>query len=165
MSLDNIQLPELVVRDLFKNSLVDLKTDNTAPAVNTGAVSYLGENSRKVTIIVSDTEALYLADDSLQFLLGIMTACKLSMADIALVNIHHYHDLDYTAVTEQLAAEKVLLFGVGPAQLKLPMQFPDYQVQQYNRQVYLAAPALTFLEKNKEDKKKLWTCLQAIFLN
>lgn len=165
MSLDNIQLTDVVVRDLFKNSLVDLKTDKPAESAAETTLAYLGENHRKVTILVADAQALYLGDEALQFLIGILNACKLSMADVALLNVERYPSVTYTNINAELGAEKVLLFGVPAARLQLPLQFPDYQVQSYNKQVYLSAPSLDKLEKDIEEKKKLWTCLKSIFLN
>lgn len=165
MSLDNIQLTDTVVRDLFKNSLVDLKTDKPAEQVTTGTLGYLGENQHKVTIVVADAGALYLGDEALQFLMGILAACKLSMADVALLNVEQYPSVTYTIINAELSPEKVLLFGISPDRLQLPLQFPYYQVQSYNKQVYLSAPPLDKLEKDVEEKKKLWACLKNIFLN
>jgi len=165
MSLDNIQLTDVVVRDLFKNSLVDLKTDKPASEARAAAFGYLGENGQKIAIIVADPNALYLGDEALQFLMGILNACKLTMADVALLNAEQYPGITYTNIQTELNAEKVLLFGVSAGQLELPLQFPHYQVQSYNKQVYLSAPSLGELEKNVEEKKKLWGALKSIFLN
>jgi len=165
MSLDNIQLTDTVVRDLFKNSLVDLKTDKPEKTAATGGIGYLGENRRRVVIVVADPAALYLSDDSLQFLMGILSACQLTMADVALLNLEQYPSVTYTTLHTELSAEKILLFGIPASRLELPLQFPDYQVQSYNKQVYLSAPPLDQLEKNVEEKKKLWACLKNIFLS
>jgi len=164
MSLDNIQLPAIVLQDLYTNALVDLKTENTQPAsVVAGNLSFLGENKNRVSIIVDHAEAIYLPDEELSFLLGILSACKLSMADVALLNRSKNPSLTYKDISEQLSAEKVLLFGIEPSTLELPLQFPHYQIQQYNNQVYLSAPTLKILSSNIEEKKKLWGCLKQVF--
>ena len=163
MSLDNIQLPAIVLQDLYKNALVDLKTENTSSAVTAGNFSFLGENKKHIAIIVNYDEAIYLPDDELNFLLGILSACKLNMADVALMNCSKNPSLSYKDVTEHFGAEKILLFGVDPAILHLPLQFPHYQVQRYNNQVYLASPALKILADDKAEKMKLWTCLKQVF--
>ena len=41
MSLDNIQLPPLVVADLFKNVLIDLKTTNDEKRLRCGFTDFL----------------------------------------------------------------------------------------------------------------------------
>ena len=64
----------------------------------------------------------------------------------------------------QLKAEKIFLLGLDAEVLGLPLQFPQYQVQQFNNQVYLSSASLTDLQKDKEEKLKLWNCLKKIFL-
>jgi len=165
MSLDNIQLPATLLQGLYTKPLYDMKTSEPATDLTkTSNISYLGNNQKKVIILVRSSDAIYLPDDELNFLLGILTACKLSMADIALINISKNTPLLYSDVTEQLNAEKILLFGVDPGDLGLPLQFPYYQVQKYNNQVYLSSESLNNLQKDKEEKMKLWTCLKRVFL-
>ena len=107
--------------------------------------------------------AIYLPDEELNFLLGILTACNLSMADIALVNLSKNPDVNYANLTEQFNAEKIFLFGLTAAVIALPLQFPHYQVQQFNNQVYLSSVSLSEMQANKEEKIKLWACLKKIF--
>ena len=164
MSLDNIQLPPIVLHDLFKNSLVDLNTDATkAVTENTPGIVFLGNNQKQVVIIVNNATTIYLPDEELSFLMGILNACKLSMADVALVNIAKTGAVNYTEIQQELNAVTLLLFGVMPLQLQLPLQFPNYQIQKFNNQVYLAAPALNTIAADKAEKTKLWNCLKEIF--
>jgi hypothetical protein len=164
MSLDNIQIPEIILQELYTNTLVDLKTGKpSGDSQKEAQLAFLGENQKRIAVLVNDPEAIYLSDGSLNFLLGILTACKLSMADIALVNITQNSSLNYMAITEILGAEKILLFGVSPSDIELPLQFPHYQVQRYNNQVYLFSPGLPSLEKDKAEKMKLWACLKQVF--
>ncbi len=155
MSLDNIQLTPIVLEGLFSKSLYDLK-----PA---GIVSFLGENRRKIAVLVRATAAMYLPEDELIFLAGILTACKLSMADIALINVEKNTGLSYTLMTDQVKAETVLLFGVDLAELSLPLQFPHYQLQHFNNQVYLSSVPLQVLQADKQEKMKLWNSLKKVF--
>jgi hypothetical protein len=85
------------------------------------------------------------------------------MADVALLNCHKNPAISYTGISEQLASGKIILFGVDPAELELPLQFPHYQVQQFNNQVYLSSPALKVLADDKAEKMKLWTSLKQVF--
>lgn len=165
MSLDNIQVPPIVLQDLYKKTLFDLKTDGQAMvSPETAPISHLGNNRKKIAIIVMSSEAIYLPDEDLKFLLGILLACKLSMEDIALVNVTEHSSLVYNDLTEQFSAEKIFLFGVDPEILKLPLQFPHYQVQQFNNQVYVSSASLTDLQNDKAEKMKLWNCLKTVFL-
>jgi hypothetical protein len=164
MSLDNILLPDIVLQGLYSKSLYNLETNKSAlDDIQAGSISFLGNNQKKITILVNNDTAIYLPDDELNFLLGILTACKLSMADIALVNLYKNAGLNYSILAEQLKAEKVFLFGLNAATIELPLQFPHYQVQQFNNQVYLSSLSLTEMQANKEEKMKLWNCLKKIF--
>ncbi|HNU89533.1 MAG TPA: hypothetical protein PKJ94_14635 [Ferruginibacter sp.] len=161
MSLDNIQLPPFVLGSLFNRSLYELKP--AAEITATGAISFLGENKRRIAILVSSPDSIYLADDELSFLLGILTACKLSMMDIALINVSKNTGLSYSDIADQVKAEKVFLFGIDPDILNLPLKFPHYQLQHYNNQVYLSSEALGKLQTDKQEKLKLWNSLKKVF--
>ena len=164
MSLDNIQIPPIVLQEMFTNALFDLKTENSqSPTPKAGNLSFLGENRKHVSIIVNHVDAIYVPDEELNFLLGILSACKLSMGDVALLNYCKNPSLSYTGISKDLASEKIILFGVDPALLELPLQFPHYQVQQFNNQVYLSSPSLKVLADDKAEKMKLWACLKHIF--
>ncbi len=165
MSLDNIQLSPVLIQSLYKKSLYDLKpVEAASDNIQSDKITFLGGNQKKITLLVTSTEAIYLPDEELNFLLGILTACKLSMADIALINVTKNPGLLYTTLTDQLQAEKIFLFGLKTEILELPLQFPNYQIQQFNNQVYLSSTSLTELQKNKAEKIKLWDCLKTIFL-
>ncbi len=164
MSLDNIQLSPIVLQQLFKNSLTDLKnnqhSNETEPAKT---LAVLGNNKKHILIIISNDDTLYLPDDQLNFLLGILSACKLSMEDVAILNINKNKAVTYKLLTAELKAEKIFLFGVSTAQLGLPLDFPNYQIQSFNSQVYLTAPLLSLLQNDKAEKTLLWNCLKQIF--
>ena len=164
MSLDNIQLPPIVLQDLFKHSLIYLK-DEKRKVEDTAQISFntLGNNGRQVLILVENEEAIYLPDDQLNFLLGILSACNLTMNDVAIFNTRKNKPANYKTLSAELNAEKFLLFGVSPAMIELPLDFPYYQVQQFNQQVYLTAPDLHTLQSNKSEKIKLWNSLKQIF--
>jgi hypothetical protein len=166
MSLENIQLPPIVIQDLFRKSLIEQnkkEIGHQAADPLPAEIAYLGKNGRNIAVLVSSPDTLYLPDNELDFLMGILTACKLTMADIALVNMAQMKEVNYKALEKALLAEKIFLFGPGPDELQLPIAFPHYQVQRYNNQVYLAAPTLKQLQADKMEKSKLWTCLKQIF--
>ncbi len=164
MSLDNIQLSPGLIQQLYGKSLYDVeagKTENNT--TDKSGISFLGDNQKKIIILVSSEASIYLPDDELNFLLGILTACRLTMADIALINVLKNNKFIYSDLTEQLKAEKVFLFGLQNELLELPLAFPQYQIQKYGSQVYLSAASLADLQKEKDEKMKLWNCLKKVF--
>ncbi|MCX6314766.1 MAG: hypothetical protein NTX08_08545 [Sphingobacteriales bacterium] len=164
MSLDNIQLTPILWQNLYKHALIqEKKIQASDPIANANTIPFLGNNKKMITLLVHDEEAIYLSDASLKFLLGILSACKLSMDDIALVNLSKNNGITHDLIHTQLQSEKILMFDVEPSELLLPLQFPRYQIQGFNNQTYLAAPALTTLEQDKAEKLKLWNCLKQLF--
>lgn len=164
MSLDNIQLPVATIAALYKKSLVELKmkpAKENRPAAF--SINILGKNAKGIVIIVSNADTAYLPDDELNFLLGVLNACKLNMDDVGIFNLQKNEEADYKTITSSLKAEKIFLFGTSAEEIKLPLSFPPYQIQQYNNQVYLTAPALSALQNDRAEKTKLWNCLQQIF--
>ena len=164
MSLVNFQLPPIVIQDLFSNSLVELnKVQELSPVLPENAFSWMGGNEQRVLIIVNNKDAIYLPGNLLEFLLGILAACKLTLADVALLNINKAGPVSYLELGRQLKMEKVILFGIDQAAIELPFKFPDYQVQKYDNMIFLSIPELEILLNNKEEKTRLWSCLQKLF--
>lgn len=164
MSLDNITLSSIVLQNLYNKPLYETTVEKSAaePAP-IAKIDSLGTNAQRICILVYDENAIFLQEDQLQFLIGILTACSLSMADIALVNVARQPGINYKDLGAQFEAEKVFMFGLSPQSIELPLAFPDYQVQSYNNQVYLSAPQLSALQTDKAEKLKLWNCLKSIF--
>ncbi len=164
MSLDNIQLPSIVLQGLYKHCLIDLKNEQQFDIkTELQRFSTLGNNRGHVLILVESEETLYLPDDLLNFLMGVLAACNLNMEDVAILNIKKNKSVTYKNLTNELKPEKIFLFGVTPSGIGLPLDFPNYQIQRYNSQIYLTAPALSHVQNNKIEKTKLWTCLKQIF--
>ncbi len=114
MSLDNIQLPPATITDLFRKSLVELKSTQAAEkTTGSSSINILGKNAKGIMIIVSNDETAYLPDEELNFLLGILAACKLNMDDVGIFNLHKNEDADYKTISAELNAEKIFLFGIG----------------------------------------------------
>jgi hypothetical protein len=173
MHPENIQLPDFLIADLYKHSIVMVnegptaeKTTPKAGKPNTERQWYLGSNLQKITLIVNENHAVYLQDDSLQFLSAILGACKLNLGDVAIVNYHN-DAVDYTSLKEKLSPRFLLLFDVTAKQIKIPFTVPYYQVQQHDNCHFLLAPSLdTMLGTSQEaklEKSKLWLCLKKMF--
>lgn len=164
MSLDNIQLPHFLIQELYKNSLIEFDSPKPVQKIETEiSINILGNNRSKVVIVIENNETVHLPDDQLNFLLGILSACKLTMEDVAIINITKNKAINFKAIALELKAEKIILFGVTPAQIDLPLEFPLYQIQQYNKQTYISAATLIDIENDKVEKTKLWNCLKQVF--
>ncbi len=163
VSIDKIQLPPLLHASMFKDKLVDLKKSITLDSsASTGVIPFLGGNKKKILFVVSGKEQKYLDDADLTFLLNLISACKISMQDIAVVNIW---DTGWTQkeLRNELSARKILSFGVSSTDLDLPFTIPFYQLQTFEEVQFLFCPELKKIEPDPNAKKILWECLRNLF--
>lgn len=170
MSLDNIQLSPIVVQQLFNNSLIELKkvqakiakqaTEATAAQPD---FQMLGKFAKQILLIVHQPNTVYVQDEGLTMLINMISACKLSMDDVAIINQWQHPEIQYQHITQQLEAKTILLFGVELSSIDLPIAFPNFQIQQYNQQTWLAAPGIDTLLPNPDLKKQLWNSLRQLF--
>jgi hypothetical protein len=164
MGLDKIQLPQDALQDLYKNTLLVLenKQEKASPEKTPAALRSLGQNQQKIAILVDYEQVTFLPDDDLAFITQVLGACKLSLADVAIVNRNN-GPVSFALLANQLSPQKVLLFGLSAADIDLPVVFPHFQVQAYGGCTFLSAPVLTDIKDDKALKASLWGCLKQLF--
>ena len=164
MNIDNIQLTSSTCQSLFSNKLVETKlSGKIRNEPKDSEIDFLGENRKKVVFMVNNDKEKYISNEEMEVLINLLTACKLSMADIALVNFHPSHDTNYEMLNERFQAKYILLFGITCAELGLPFNIPHFQVQKFQEQTYLFNPPFSDLLTNKNSKIELWNCLKRMF--
>lgn len=176
MDLNNIDLPTSLVVDLYCSSLISTKEiaiekkivkEISNPVVqkieSNAPWKSLGNNQKNILVIVNNKEVVHLPDNEFSFLGGILGACKLSVADVAIVNLNNHPEATYKELTSYFKSKVVFLFDAEPAAFGLPMSFPHYQIQAFAANSFLYAPSLKDLEDDKGEKSKLWVCLKRLF--
>jgi hypothetical protein len=161
MSLNNIQLKSSLLADLYKDTLIETSI-YASSAPESKQLKYLGNNQKNILVVVSHQSLPFLPDEELNFLTNVLAACKLSMADIGIINNHKVEPVDVLSMI-QSEAKQVLLFGVEPLEIGLPINFPPFQLQPFNNRTYLHAPALSQIENDKALKARLWSALKVLF--
>ena len=163
MSLNNIQLPGFILQDLFQKNLVDICNVNTEkPTVSKTGIPFSGDNHQQIIVLINNPNEEFISAEQQIFLNGILNACKLTMKDVALINLTA-KTLHYQTIIKEFSPKIFLLFGVSPAAVQLPFVIPEFQKQMHNNLFYLSAPSLTELQNNKELKRKLWDLLKQLF--
>lgn len=176
------QIHDFLIPQLYGNNLVLInkkepiinqeKNENSIGKKNSDcyqstAIKYLGNHHKKIALLVQSTEALHVSDADLEFITAILNACKLSLNDVAIINIHQQH-ITYQNLVTALQSQYILCFGVTAHQIQLPFTIPHYQIQPYNNTQLLFAVAIKDMLNNtkeaKLEKSKLWVCLQKMFL-
>lgn len=174
MDLNHIKLSPQSVAELYATVLVQSGDNNTIFSNVKEEIVYkktadhetlksLGNNLKNILIVVSNEEAVHIPDNELTLLSSILNACKFTVADVAIVNINNHPDAGYKELTVSFNSRYTLLFGIEPAAFGLPMNFPHFQVQSFNNCTYLFSPALSVIETDRDQKRKLWECLKKIF--
>ncbi len=127
---------------------------------------FLGNNGKQITVLVKEETVPYINDKHLQFLSNVLSACKLNLGDIALVNYNNF-SLGFEELKTTSNPKIVLAFDLSTKALKLPFTIPVYQVQDYAQCRFLFAPSLSKMEGDhadaKAEKTKLWNSLKILF--
>jgi hypothetical protein len=175
MSLNSIKFDTTDIALLFKNSLVEItseqpvstkakgKSETIAPENKEDEWKYLGENKKRTLVVVRYSDVTHLPDKQLSFLTKLLTACSLSIGDVAIFNFQNYHSKGFDKIINYFNPKVVLLFDVEPGEFGMPMIFPQFQAQGHKDAVFVSSPSLETIEPDKNLKGKLWTCLKKIF--
>ena len=179
------KLPNSVLVNLYKESLVlgaalenvDKKAPETLPLEErneaaeaedtlTAPIKFLGEHQKKILVLVQDVDAVHLNERAFDLLTSILNACKLTIADIALINLAN-KNFSLHQILTQVPSEFVLVFDILPTQLKIKLPTKLYTP------ILLGATQLLFSnnlsqmqgidQASKIEKTKLWTALKLIF--
>ena len=176
MALNDIQLNSALLKEMYAISLVEVREDKTdteifteasVPAASkTGSQKQwpmLGRIKKNILIVVRYPQHEYMPDDQLNFLVSVLGACKLSLDDVGIVNSSKVSSGYYKELMEKFSSTTTLLFGLTPQEFEMPVNFPEFQVQNFNNCTFLHAPVLEKLEADKILKSKLWVSLRKIF--
>ena len=176
MHEQNIKLPGFLIADLYKNILVDvdIKSTNTIiePKIKVesteklDSIKYLGQNGKRVIVLVKCENDVFLPEEDLTFLSSILKACNLNIADIAIINTAK-QALSFAQLKETLNVANILLFNIAPTDVMVPFSIPHFQVHNYDGVSMLVAPALAEINngtgKGQDLKRELWTSLKKMF--
>lgn len=165
MDLNAINLPVSEVADLYKNSLVIINSHqiNGAAKDEGPEWDFFGQNKKNVLVAVRYPEVKYIPDKQLTFLTKLLSACNYSLADVAIINFHFYQSQDFNDLISTLSPTSALLFGIEASEFGLPMNFPQFQVQNFRNIKFLISPTLETIEPEKTLKSNLWVALKKMY--
>ena len=140
--------------------------NNHIPINDSRQIKYLGEHLKQVTIIVKDELAVYLNENDLTLLSSILSACKLTLADIALINVAQ-QKLSLHEILNVLPSKLVMIFDVSSTTLKIKLPTTLYKSIQLGDTYLLFSNALSLMQGGdqsaKLEKGKLWAILKQLF--
>ncbi len=175
MEINNIQLSPELIAALYPETLVignDPDTDKkpgkiATPVLTPNTVfSFLGKNLRSICFLVDYPGHDFLPEEQLVFLHKMLSACKCTLDDIALVNMAH-SDLQLTDLKKQLQPRIIFLWGIRPATVGFKQGLPDFNISVVDgiSVIPIVTPDLMCGESPQglELKQRLWSCLKKLF--
>jgi hypothetical protein len=146
-NVNEISLNGDMISALYGRSLVMAE----AVKKETEKVKFLGNNAKRVLILVNNADHSFLPENELVFLTKMLTACQLNIGDVAIVNVSN------TPVSEaisELLPDNVIDFGSSP------------ELSREGGKVVSSAPLKQMLGDSQEARQlkgKLWTGLKQMF--
>lgn len=127
---------------------------------------FLGTNRRSISFLVHCPDHDFLPEEQLVFLNKMLSACKLKMDDIVLLNLTKL-DLSFEKLKVQFHPRIIFLWGIRPAFFSLDSSLPDFSVSVRDgiSIVPVSSPELMCSEDpaGRELKSRLWICLKKLF--
>lgn len=123
----------------------------------------MGGNGKKVLILVDQPCENVLPQAELGFLMNILKACRMEEPDVLIANLHGTDDRNYDSLVARWKPSSVILFGLAPSDISLPLAFPPCRVQRHGQVQYLYATDLKTLGSDDAGKRALWAALRSLF--
>ena len=167
MSINDTILTGQLLEALYKNHLV-IPGRDTLPATRASAGTYTvqGRNLRGICVLVDFAGTPFLPEHHLVFLTRLLSACRLSADDIALVN-QASDAVQFDRLTGQLHPQILLLFGVPATAIGLSPALAFFENREMDACDVYAFPSLDEINREGADaqgmKKQLWAILKTIF--
>ena len=181
MGLNDIQLPAQTVVDLYKNLLCEddsaqssvkpkeiepVKLTNQEPINSekaTAQISFLGKNLMQLVILVDYDNEVYLPENQLNFIGNILKACKMNLADVAIVNVNK-QQINIGEISRQLNPQYLIIFGVDTNRINFSQPLTSFNIITDDGMQVFSAPSLEQLNQEGEEgkllKSKLWLCMK-----
>ncbi len=156
----------LVGETVLATAPVNEKVNEQKVVNATTPLKYLGDHLKKVIVIVNDPNAVYLNEADLGLLSSILNACKLTLADIALINTAT-QTIGLHDILETLPSRLVISFDVNATQLKIKLPGTLYKPIVLGDTHILFSNSLSNMQGGdinaKTEKGKLWIVLKQLF--
>ena len=192
--LQNIKLPDFLITDWYKSHLIETEVPTVAkpvvsnntpivpvvPAVTVQATIpavtavhepvevawYTGENKKHVTIIINLDSTTVISTEWSTFLTSVLSACKLTLNDVVIVNTHK-KTINYSQIITQFKSQYLIVFDVAPSLIGIPAAIPNYDIRVNDNCSFVFSESIALMLNNTADAKqvkmRLWTSLKKLF--
>lgn len=159
-SLNEIRLTPQMIAELYGQALIaPIDHTRVKDPVHKPGIHFLGHNKKHVTVLVDQPGHTFLPEAELAFLTRMLEACKLNLADVAIVN-RSAEKWTLEDVHQQLSPKVILAFG-GPAGQE------QFSISSSENAQLLVAPDLEEMAGDTAEarqlKTRLWGALKQLF--
>jgi len=175
MGINDFSLTDEIIAALYPESLVSEKTIGPGkkipvkagnPSTPIAPYPFLGQNSRSICFLVHYPDNEFIPGDQLVFLLKILTACKCSLDDIALVNTAKTQ-VKTDELKRQLHPGIIFLWGLIPGWAEITNGFPDMSLSQVDGITVIPVTHAEQMSRENAEavelKRQLWVSLKKLF--
>ena len=120
---------------------------------------YLGDNNKYFLILISDPIHTRINSVHQEMLVKIMSAKKLELRDLAIVNISRYHKANFTSLKAFFTCNRLVLFGVDPILIGLPAIALN-KPEQKNSVHIMATYGLEEMRNSPDKKREFWNMMK-----
>ena len=160
MGFETIQLTDQQLEEFYSSHLIitektgQIKPETTLKTTGTGIT---GKNKKQFVWVVNEPDYPFLNDADFQFLSEVISACKMNIDDIALVNLAQ-NNPDFGDLLEQLQPKFLIVSFSEQNWIAVKAEAYTLQSEQ-NYQLYITEK-LQIIRTDKVKKSKLWLALK-----
>ena len=167
-----VSLQYLITEELYLIDPIDLveaesdanQTDIKDKLAETAALQqlsfdYLGENNKYFLLLVDYPGHKVMAPKELEALQSILTAKKMTLSDVAIMNIGANPKASLQQLKAFFACSKVVLFGLEPQSFSLP-PLSSNLISEYEGVQFLNTFNFSEMLENVEKKKIFWNVMK-----
>lgn len=155
MGINDLQFSPSQLAALYPDSLI-----------GEPAYPFLGENRRSICVLVYSEKEEFLPETQLTFLSRMLTACRCSMEDIALINTKRY-PIEINRLRQQLDPQIIIFFGKNQVVEGIPADHPEMSPTAWENIKIIRVSEVELISgddpKGIPLKKDLWVALKNIF--
>lgn len=158
MELENIHLTAQQLEEFYSSHLVITNAEtnkNPLPKEKAQLTGITGKNNKNFVWVVNEPDYPFLVDEDFLFMSEVITACRMNMDDIALVNLAK-SNFNFTEMKETLQPKFIILSALAQNWLEAD----SYSLQQQEGFQFYITEELSILRNDKIKKSKLWLALK-----
>jgi hypothetical protein len=175
MGIDDLTLSPALVAALYPETLMvtkelsgdlDIANSGLTPDPGETGFPFLGKNLQRCCFLVSYPDHEFIPEPQLAFLQKILTACKFSLDDIAIINTGQ-KQAEINKLIKQFDPRIIFLWGTGLDVTGISRKLPDMTITAWqNISIVPVEKTGIMLKDNPEGialKRDLWICLKKLF--